>query len=89
MSKDEKEICLYCKAWKFVETKHNRVSADFKIGECRFNAPAPMGRWPRTAERDWCLDFIERPDDHESTFEHISEPANRVLSKLTGGEDAA
>jgi len=90
MSKDQKEICLYCKwykAGKFSGSELNR-------GDCRLRAPIPntengQAMWPYVGQWDFCGDFTNRPDNHESTFEHISEPANRVISKLTGGEDAA
>jgi hypothetical protein len=79
MSKDQKEICEYCAAF----------STDGQLyygGTCRKKAPGDAG-WPRVNQRDWCLEFTERRDDHNS-FEPIGEAASRVLSKIKVGTGA-
>jgi hypothetical protein len=65
MSRDQKQICLYCLAWKVID------SHTFQFGECRKHAPKlgqndgePVPVWPPTTSEDWCLDFKERSDDH-------------------------
>lgn len=66
MSKDQKQICQYCAAWK-----ENGFAEDGKFmgtggGECRLHGPtlnSPHGKWPETQGGDWCLEFQERPID--------------------------
>jgi hypothetical protein len=43
-----------------------------------------------TREHDWCLDFIDRPDDHplDTTFEHIGDAAARVIGRIKPGDAA-
>jgi hypothetical protein len=79
---NQKEICLYCKAWQPV----TRGVA----GECRRRSPVPQTGWYSTREHDWCLDFIDRPDDHTSdtTFEHIGDAAARVIGRIKPGDAA-
>ena len=77
MSKDQKEICLYCKAWKLV----TRGAGSPSVGECRRKSPIPTIGWYSTREGDWCLDFVSHPDDHEGP-EHISKVADRVLDRI-------
>lgn len=81
MSRDQKEICLYCKAWK---------KLNFGCGECRAAPPTigtdGIGIWPKTGQEWWCLGFMERPIEPEldavSTFVSIGEAATAVASKL-------
>jgi hypothetical protein len=41
--------------------------------------------WPQTYGSDWCLEFVERRDDHESsTTKHISEVIPRHVTELIG-----
>jgi hypothetical protein len=67
MSKDQKEICLYCKAWCiFIDPGHEGMTMGH--GECRLHGPTmnnSVQRWPTTVGDDWCLDFVERRDDHD------------------------
>lgn len=98
MSRDQKEICLYCKAWREMKDMVSDLSEPVPrwepsgVGECRRHAPTlnvQNERWPSSIAEDWCLDFIERPDDHSPyTFEHISEPAQRVVGSLKIKGDA-
>ena len=105
MSKDQKEICLYCKWWQMNDC-YDREDDDLEIypvlehraGVCRINPPIPVlvpaaptkGVWPEVWGGDFCGQFQNRPDDHEGP-EHISKVAGRVVSKLSvsDGEDAA
>jgi hypothetical protein len=81
MSKDQKEICLFCKWWKMNDLYAALEPDDDGIiyplpenrgGECRFSAPSvrldgklAVGAWPQTFGRDWCSKFTERRDDHD------------------------
>ena len=69
MSKDEKETCLYCKAWNLVnDTSENK---SLWRGQCRLRGPETASDdkpffqavWPRTSGADWCLEFKEHPDN--------------------------
>jgi hypothetical protein len=92
MSKDQKEICLYCKAWCIlIDPGHDGMTMG--RGECRLHGPVLANyvqRWPTTVGDDWCLDFVERPDDHvsDTTFEHIGDAAARVIGRIKPGDAA-
>jgi hypothetical protein len=68
MSKDQKEICLYCKAWcpiyKFGDDplKWN--------GECRMESPHATALFPQMRGMGWCLKFVSHPDDQEGEHSH-------------------
>jgi hypothetical protein len=64
MSKDEKEICLYCKAWN--PTYDVGENPRFWTGQCRAKSPEYIATptiesgaagWPKTKGGDWCLAF--------------------------------
>lgn len=92
MSKDEKEICLYCKWWVQDRITNPQGGMEFVgtpcgTGDCRGACPVGGSGWYKTSRYDWCLNFTNRPDDHESsTFEPIAKPAERVLEKLRSAE---
>lgn len=76
MSKDQKNICLYCKWW--LEFSKSDKGKDG--GMCRRYAPKGMvvieaswktsdPDWPWTYEDDWCGEFENRRDDTEQDHE--------------------
>ena len=74
MSRDQKDICLYCKWWL--------ESGDEGFGQCRRHAPSGE-EFPQTMSNDWCGDFTERSADPEDR-------ASRLLgTKYMKGDDAA
>ena len=86
MSKDEKEICLYCNWWNTEGRQVPTVISDYTIGkrlvgQCRLESPA-IG-WPETFQHDWCGKFKDRRDDHESdNWQSIGDVANAVIDRL-------
>ncbi len=70
MSKDQKQICLYCAA--FAQDNHSLTYQH----QCRKYAPAKG--WPNVRENDWCLEFTERRDDWQS----IGDAASTALSSI-------
>ena len=100
MSKDEKEICLYCKFWVLEGFRHTdegflmqqegdcrRKSPDRKGGELSPNAPA----WPVMRGGGFCGEFKGHPDDHDSdNWQSIGDAANAVVSQFKPeGENSA
>lgn len=76
MSKDQKEICLYCKWWVFHGYRHDENEDILKIqeGVCHRKSPDRFGGnqcptntafWPETRGGDFCGEFQERRDDSE------------------------
>ena len=101
MSRDQKEICLYCKWWHFdpSETQLRWEGPEPKAhytGLCRRHAPVrrggevlkQYGAWPMTNGGAWCGDFQERPDDHDS-WQSIGDAATAVISQLNVENDDA
>jgi hypothetical protein len=97
MSKDQKQVCMFCKFWN---CNYRNVPENLMTdtnGDCRFSHPRLMSigsntegkevvtRWPRTRGGDWCGRYAERRDDHvadlPSTWQHISEPTAEVIRK--------
>ena len=83
MSKDEKQICLYCKWW-------NESGFQY-FGNCRVNGPLLVPgdlKFPQMRGIDWCGKFEDRPDDHVSgTWESLGDAAASVIDRLnTEGE---
>jgi len=82
MSKDEKEICLYCKWWHFYAAPGYEDLWKAQPGECRRRAPITDDHndtlFPPMRGGDWCGEFEDRGD----TWEHISRPAQRVIDGI-------
>ncbi len=92
MSKDQKEVCLYCKAW---QCKYpDQTFPEASKGQCRRHAPKThtyhlvtggseiKTAWPDAAGGDWCLDFVERRDDHLGTFTPVGDAVFGVMANL-------
>lgn len=66
MSRDQKEICLFCRWFREWE---DAIKAGYDFGECRVNPPVAdremNGKWPTVRAEDWCGKFQEHRDDHE------------------------
>ncbi len=62
MSKDQKQICTYCKWWS-PNTTTDLVAL---YGQCRVGAPIAdsegAGLWPTTGADDWCGKFQDHDD---------------------------
>jgi len=93
MSKDEKEICLYCKWWR-PNAPGEYIREDTR-GICHLTPPAVIQAGDAvsgfhgvsvfaTSRADsFCSKFENRPDDHDpDTWEHISRPAQRVIDGI-------
>lgn len=88
MSRDEKQICQYCDAWQphvqYVDGRQH----EFRYGECRRRAPVSFPdapKFPSMRGGDWCAEFIERRDDHNSDirpFQHISELVEPITKEI-------
>ena len=103
MSKDEKEICLYCRWWKLNDLYEDITDEELpyqrRAGECRVSAPVAIiaprcaveAAWPQSFGEDWCGKFQDRRDDHESdNWQSIGDAANAVISQLKPeGESSA
>lgn len=68
MSKDQKEICMYCKAWFWT----GKLEENLYAGECRNCSPKTFQigtgadfrtKWPPVLSANWCLEFKERNND--------------------------
>jgi hypothetical protein len=82
MSRDEKEICLYCRWWKPLDYYQvpGEEAHTTSPGECRVGRPVLMqwggpsegleakSSWPRTLGGDFCGEFTSRRDDQ---YEHV------------------
>ena len=95
MSKDQKNICAFCKNWKAETMNFPDTHIEYVYGKCRLRAPTliQMGgtsegmcaetMWPSSRGGDWCGEYAERRDDHvaelPSTWQHISEPVAEVI----------
>jgi len=92
MSKDQKEVCMYCKFWKCDDKHAPEEVVPMIFGSCRINPPMVMQAgsqvdyahatcWPKTRGGDWCGSFEEpRPDKYASIrpWQHISEIAIKI-----------
>ena len=91
MSKDEKQICLYCKWWK----THTFARTN---GNCYYSPPVvlQMGSsetgyraetfHPDARASNFCSKFEDRPDDHVSdTWQSIGDAASAVVDKIELG----
>lgn len=77
MSKDQKEICLYCKWWFPEPSVLKDHVCERTPGKCRFNPPAVVqcgdasggfygaGMHPSSMADSFCSKFEDHPDDHE------------------------
>ena len=105
MSKDQKEICMYCRWWKMIDLYDGVTASDMPVerraGECRVSPPVPIvaparaveAAWPQSFGEDWCGSFADRPDNHiaelPDTWEHISKPAMRVIENSSRAYEKA
>lgn len=105
MSKDQKEICMYCRWWKMNDLYDGVTASDMPVerraGECRVSPPVPIvaparaveAAWPQSFGEDWCGSFADRPDNHiaelPDTWEHISKPAMRVIENSSRAHEKA
>ena len=99
MSRDQKEICLYCKWWVLEGFKNDSEElVKRQVGECHRYGPARRGgehyhlmndpEWVRTHGGDFCGEFKNRPDDHDS-WQSIGDAATAVISGLNVENDDA
>lgn len=93
MSRDQKEICGYCRYWEPNSRKDieaNPSSLLIAPGRCRLRAPELVRagnehtgfysttEWPSAEGGDWCGQFSERRDDWQS----VGDAANQALANL-------
>ncbi len=90
MSKDQKEICAYCRYW---EPNSREAAEKYTLianGRCRIRAPELVSHgnkdeglysstaWPSVQGGDWCGEFKGRRDDWQS----IGDAASDVMANL-------
>lgn len=99
MSRDEKEICLYCRWWKpLYYLAPGDEAHRSSPGECRVASPVLMQwgslsvglesktSWPRTNGGDFCGEFTSHRDDHPKSFDSwttLGDAAKGIVGKIS------